>query len=332
MALKPGFKWTEAGLIPKDWDFKALQEIAVIHHGFGFKSQYFKSHGMYRLATPGHFYENGGFRDIGENQKFYDGPLPKGYLFAPGDLMVAMTEQAEGLLGSAALIPSGDYLHNQRLGKVEVLSGDISPAFLYRIFNSQGYRTKVRKTAAGTKVRHTSPAKLLEIAVPIPGTIAEQEIIAEALSDADALTESLEQLLVKKRDIKQGTMQKLLNGKKRLPGFSGKWVVKSIGDVLRVAHGRSQHEVAERDGAYPILATGGQIGTTNQFLYDRPSVLIGRKGTIDQPRYMDQPFWTVDTLFYTEVYEPNNPKFLLPFLFDPVDAVQRGIGCSEPQC
>ena len=59
--------------------------------------------------------------------------------------------------------------------------------------------------------------------IPLPPTLAEQEAIAEALSDADALIESLEQLLAKKRQIKKGAMQELLTGKKRLPGFSGEW-------------------------------------------------------------------------------------------------------------
>jgi type I restriction enzyme S subunit len=61
--------------------------------------------------------------------------------------------------------------------------------------------------------------------------LAEQEAIAEALGDADALIESLEQLLVKKRDLKQGAMQELLTGKRSLLGFSGKWEVKRLGDV-----------------------------------------------------------------------------------------------------
>ena len=64
---------------------------------------------------------------------------------------------------------------------------------------------------------------------PLPPTKAEQEAIAEALSDADALIESLEQLIAKKRQLKQGAMQELLTGKKRLPGFSGEWEVKPIG-------------------------------------------------------------------------------------------------------
>lgn len=68
------------------------------------------------------------------------------------------------------------------------------------------------------------------IAIGLPPTKAEQEAIAEAISDAYALIESLEQLLTKKRQIKQGVMQELLTGKKRLPGFSAKWEVKRIGE------------------------------------------------------------------------------------------------------
>ena len=66
--------------------------------------------------------------------------------------------------------------------------------------------------------------------IPLPPTLAEQEAIAEVLSDADALIESLEQLLTKKRQIKKGTMQELLTGRKRLPGFSGEWEVKCLGE------------------------------------------------------------------------------------------------------
>ena len=73
--------------------------------------------------------------------------------------------------------------------------------------------------------------------VPLPPTKAEQEAIAEALSDADALIESLEQLLAKKRHIKQGAMQELLTGKKRLPGFGGEWEVKRLGRCCEIVNG-----------------------------------------------------------------------------------------------
>ncbi len=87
------------------------------------------------------------------------------------------------------------------------------------------------------------------------------------------------------------------------------WEVKRLGDVLTICHGKSQRDVAVADGPYPILATGGQIGTASRALYDKPSVLIGRKGTIDQPQYMETPFWTVDTLFYSAMKNGSDAKF-----------------------
>jgi type I restriction enzyme S subunit len=88
------------------------------------------------------------------------------------------------------------------------------------------------------------------------------------------------------------------------------WEVKNVGSVLSIRHGRDQKQVQRADGAYPILGTGGEMGRTNTFLYDKPSVLIGRKGTINKPAYMESPFWTVDTLFYSEVDKKYVPKFI----------------------
>ena len=126
----------------------------------------------------------------------------------------------------------------------------------------------------------------------------------------DALLGTLGRLIAKKRDLKQATMQQLLTGQTRLPGFDGEWEFKRLGDILTVRHGRSQHGITVPDGDYPILASGGEIGRTNSFIYDMPSVLIGRKGTIDSPKYVDSPFWTVDTLFYTEISREAYAKFV----------------------
>jgi type I restriction enzyme S subunit len=229
MEVKTNYTNTEVGFIPEDWDVSSLENKIEISHGFAFKSKHFVANGAYRLATPGHFHEEGGFRQIGEKQKYYDGPVPPGYVLQPGDLIIAMTEQAEGLLGSAALIPEeGNYLHNQRLGKVRTKSNDVELEFLYYVFNSKYYRLKVRETAAGTKVKHTSPQKLAEIRVALPPR-PEQRAIADALSDVDALIERLDALIAKKRALKTATMQRLLTGQQRLPGFSAPWTTKRLG-------------------------------------------------------------------------------------------------------
>jgi type I restriction enzyme S subunit len=150
---------------------------------------------------------------------------------------------------------------------------------------------------------------LHEIPILLP-PLPEQRAIAVVLSDADKLIDALNNLIAKKRDLKQAAMQQLLTGKKRLPGFSGEWETKLLGEILRVRHGKSQREVISSGGKYPILATSGEIGRTNEYLYDQPSVLIGRKGTIDKPQFMDSPFWTIDTLFYTEIFNVACPKFI----------------------
>ena len=186
-SLPPGYKQTVVGVIPEEWEAVQLQGKISIVHGFAFASQHFASHGPYRLATPGHFCEAGGFRDVGEKQKYYAGHVPSDYVLKPGDVIVAMTEQADGLLGSAAVIPNEHgYLHNQRLGRVRTLSSEIELSYLVNVFNSPAYRAKVRETAAGTKVKHTSPGKLLEIFVRLPSP-PEQRAVAAVLSDVDGL-------------------------------------------------------------------------------------------------------------------------------------------------
>ncbi|WP_395050293.1 restriction endonuclease subunit S [Flavobacterium sp.] len=88
------------------------------------------------------------------------------------------------------------------------------------------------------------------------------------------------------------------------------WEIKSLGECLKIKHGKDQKSIEDKNGKYPILGTGGLMNYTNSYLYDKPTVLIGRKGTIDKPQFMDTPFWTVDTLFYSEVSKNYSPKFL----------------------
>lgn len=92
------------------------------------------------------------------------------------------------------------------------------------------------------------------------------------------------------------------------------WKVNKLKNILEVCYGKSQKEVETENGIYKILGTGGVIGYTNEYLWNKPSVLIGRKGTIDKPMYIEEPFWTVDTLFYTKINNENNVKWIYYYL------------------
>ncbi|MCX7417999.1 MAG: restriction endonuclease subunit S [Planctomycetia bacterium] len=281
MEVRPGYKQTEVGVIPEEWDATPLKGKIGIAHGFAFASMHFASHGPYRLTTPGHFYETGGFRDIGEKQKYYVGPVPNDYVLQPGDVIVAMTEQADGLLGSAAVIPKEHgYLHNQRLGRVKTLSSEIELAYLVYVFNSPSYRAKVRETAAGTKVKHTSPGKLLEISIRLPRP-PEQRAIAEALSDVDGLLGALDRLIAKKRDLKQAAMQQLLTGQTRLPGFHGQWETKRLGNLCTMKSGEGiTAKNIDIVSLFPCYGGNGLRGFTTRFTHDGNYCLIGRVGAL----------------------------------------------------
>ena len=85
----------------------------------------------------------------------------------------------------------------------------------------------------------------------------------------------------------------------------------TLGELVQVKYGKNQKNVLSKTGEYPIYGTGGLMGYATEPLYTKPSVLIGRKGTIDKVKYVDHPFWTVDTLFYTIVNEELIvPKYL----------------------
>ena len=180
-------KQTEIGPVPESWEVKELGEFFEIKHGFAFDGKFFEPSGEHILMTPGHFNEEGGFRDQVEKTKYYTGEIPEDYLLAKDDLVVAMTEQKSGLLGSAAFVPEDDrYLHNQRLGLiVDLDTKRLSKRFLFNVFNTPHLRVEVAKTSTGSKVKHTSPTKLRAVKVGIPPTLKEQEEIATALATTE---------------------------------------------------------------------------------------------------------------------------------------------------
>jgi type I restriction enzyme S subunit len=196
-------KMTEIGLVPASWEVVQLGEFFQIRHGFAFDGKFFQPSGKYILMTPGHFHEEGGFRDQGDKTKYFTGAISPDFILEKGSLVVAMTEQKSGLLGSSAFVPEeGRYLHNQRLGLIIDLNEKrLSKNFLFNCFNLPHVRDEIAKTSTGSKVKHTSPTKLRAIKVGIPPTLNEQKEIVHILNmieqrrqAADRHKEKLEEL------------------------------------------------------------------------------------------------------------------------------------------
>lgn len=190
--------------LPLGWEWVRLGEVIELKNGYAFKSQYFtKKEKEFVLATPGNFFEKGGFRDQGDKIKYYDGPLKKEFILDHGDMIVAMTEQAPGLLGSAAIIPNDGkkYLHNQRLGKITP-SDDllVTKEYLYLFFNHFDLRNELANSCSGSTVRHTSPSRIFSVLFPL-APIHEQARIVSKIEQSLKLLESLSEPISNKLNL-----------------------------------------------------------------------------------------------------------------------------------
>ncbi|EGJ4670045.1 restriction endonuclease subunit S [Salmonella enterica] len=162
-----------------NWPVESLRGKIHIKHGFPFKGEFFSDQeSPYIVLTPGNFYEEGGFKRQPGKEKFYTGEIPEEYVHEKGDLIVAMTEQAVGLLGSCARVPeSGLYLHNQRLGLITTNPKLLLKDYVYYLFRTRTVREQIRLTSSGSKVKHTSPDRIYNVKAPIPNVTVQQKII-----------------------------------------------------------------------------------------------------------------------------------------------------------
>lgn len=282
------FQHTEIGQIPSDWKLEFVEDFCKISTG-GRNTQDRVADGAYPFFVRSQKIEN-------IDSYSYDEE--------------AILTAGDGVgTGKVFHYVDGKYDAHQRVYRMFDFKHEVSAKYFFRYFSEHFYARIMQMTAKSSvdSVRRDMISRML---IALPRERSEQDAIAEALNDADSLIESLAQLIAKKRAIKHGAMQELLTGKRRLAGYALPWSKRRIGDLLTIKHGKSQHEIEDQNGTYPILATGGQIGLTNKFLWNKPSVLIGRKGTIDRPQYVDTPFWTVDTLFYSAILDENCAKFL----------------------
>ena len=219
------------------WITTPLSQLCDIKHGFAFKSEFFTGSGDHVLLTPGNFHESGGYRDRGDKQKYYSGEIPDGFVLSEGDLLVAMTEQAAGLLGSPILVPeSGNFLHNQRLGLVTKKAGAAwTNEFFFHVFNSDAVRKAIHDSATGVKVRHTSPSKIGEVIVTIPASLAEQRrivgILDEAFEGLATAKANAEQNLQNARALFESHLQAVFTQR----GHG--WVEKTLGEEIDLLAG-----------------------------------------------------------------------------------------------
>lgn len=283
--LRAGYKQTEVGVIPEDWESATVNSLAasvrnaIVGGPFGsdLVSRDYVDDGVpvIRGQNMGRRWLEGPYVFVTQKKA---GSL-EANLARPGDVLFTQ----RGTLGQVSLAPETPYrryLVSQSQMKV-TLNGNITdPNFFLCWFVSEGGQKTIRLNTIQTGVPHINLGILRSLPVPIP-PFPEQRAIAEALINADALIESLEQLITKKHLLKQGAMQDLLTGKKRLPGFSGERMLKQLGELCDMKSGTSITSTNIDDySEFPCYGGNGLRGYTGAYTHDGNYALIGRQGAL----------------------------------------------------
>ena len=386
--IPKGYKQTEVGVIPEDWEVNKIGNLISISTG-----------------------------NKNTQDKVANGIYPFFVRSQQVERINTFSFEGEAVLTAGDGVGTGKIFHyingkcdfHQRVYLMYNFGKKLDGYYFY-IFFSNHFYDRIMSMTAKSSVDSVRRDMITEMPIALP-TKKEQTAIANALSDVDALISELEKLISKKQAIKTAAMQQLLTGRIRLPQFAPQsaasaefdsgsqikldftssdesdsasssvsdstsftpsvkpdsspatstsssplvepvetntdtkipkgykqtelgvipedWKVVPFKNLLSIRHGKSQKGVEAENGLYPILATGGQIGWSDNYLWNKPSVLIGRKGTINKPRFVDIPFWTVDTLFYSEIKSDVNAKFIY-YKFCMVDWMQYNEASGVP--
>lgn len=239
--VAPAYKQTEVGLIPQDWDVARLHKLAdKIMVGIASAATHaYRDRGvvMFRNQNikPGYLDDS----DVLFIAEDYEVTF-KNKRLKPGDLLTART----GYPGTTSLVPR-QYEGAQSFTTLitRPRRGSVDHEYLCCYINSAQGQKYFEQAQIGGGQKNVNVASLKLLPVSLPPTLNEQQAIATALGDADALIEALEQLLTKKRQIKQGAMQELLTGQRRLPGFDGAWEAKRLGELASIQRGASPRPI-----------------------------------------------------------------------------------------
>lgn len=253
--VRPGYKQTEVGEIPEDWDVVPIGLLGSFAKGQGIRKDEAAS-GEIPCVRYGEIYTHHNDHVQAFNSFISADVAKSSKRLKKGDLLFAGSGETKEEIGKCVAFL--DDVEAYAGGDIVILSpvkGDSS--FFGYLFNAPVIARQKASKGQGDAVVHISATALSSVKIPLPPTKTEQEAIAGALSDVDALIEALEQLIAKKRRLKQGTMQELLTGRKRLPGFGGEWKEKRLGEVAIFYKGRDLPKSAlEADGKEPCIHYG----------------------------------------------------------------------------
>ena len=333
-----------------EWKRYKLGELLSIKHGWAFKSENYVKDGKTALVTLRNISEDSRFVFDVNKTTYYGGEYPEEYNLNEGDLIIPLTEQVVGLLGNSAFVPNFSdikFVLNQRVGKVQEKYEKIDKIFLKYLLSTTTVRTQMEYRASGTKQRNISPKDIYDIEVYIPELVI-QKYIGRILYNLDKkiqinnqINQELEAMAKTLYDYwfvqfdfpdQNGKPYKSSGGKmvyhpelkREIPEG---WGMEKLKYFLTIKNGKDHKHL--QDGKFAVYGSGGIMRTVADYLYSGESILFPRKGTLDNVMYVNEEFWTVDTMFYSEVNKNNSALYVFYSVKD-IDFKKLNTGTGVP--
>lgn len=315
-----GMKKTQIGMIPEEWDAQSFSDtFRILNNNTYSRAELNYDSGQFRNIHYGDVlilfpevldctredvpYINDGVRISSSAQPLQD-----------GDVVMADTAEDETVGKVTEVTNTSDKPVMAGLHTIpfRVKSGEFVPKWLGYYMNSHLYHDQLLPYIHGTKVSSVSKGSLGDTVIIVPKT-SEQEKIVNALSDVDALIEDLKKLIRKKKDVRQGTMQRVLTGKNRLQGFSSEWKDTTLGNICDIKDGTHQtpHYVESGIPFYSVETVTNDDFThvkyisleeherlTSSYKIENGDVLMTRIGSIGKGKYVD---WNPNASFYVSL-------------------------------
>ncbi len=255
--IPSGYKQTEIGVIPADWDMKRLGDIGECLIGLTYKPSDVSHQGMLVLRSSNIQNDKLAFDD-----NVYVGvDVPEKIKVKNGDILICVRNGSRNLIGKCALLDSR--VEGQTFGAFMSVFRTPYYGYIFHQFQSNNIQRQINENIGAT-INQITNKNLNSFRVAFPNKEEERSAISNVLSDSDGLIEKLERLIEKKKQIKQGTMQELLTGKRCLPGFSGKWESKTLEEIADVNMGQSPSSSSYNIAGHGIPLIQGNADIDNR--------------------------------------------------------------------
>jgi type I restriction enzyme S subunit len=318
-----------------NWKTYKLCEVANLSTGFPFDGQKYTKEGL--RVVRGDNITIGALRWDADKDKRWNETFSRAKEFSlqEGDIVIGMDGSRVGRNRAQIKVSDLPLLLAQRVACIRHNSQTLQKFLYYQIFSNR-FENYIKSVHTGTSIPHVSLKQIGDFSFQVPDLFTQQRItnILSALDDKIELNHRINKNLEQQAqalfkswfvDFEPFQDGKFVNSE--LGMIPERWKAGNLEELVEVKYGKDHKKLAS--GTIPVYGSGGIMRYVDQYLYNEESVLIPRKGSLNNVMYVNHPFWTVDTMFYTHMKIEGIAKFIY-LLISPKDLLSMNSGSAVP--